>query len=696
MKHIVKTLSTLCIAMIAIYSIPTSSASAQDFKWMNAGSLHNWFSSMGCEEEEGFVKEQQYGLQWPALYQSQGKVDMQAAKALSIAYDGHSYPSGETAPYIVHIGPRVHGFNEFIPVKFEMVSKYDIPVVFVDGNQSEGKSIGEYIVDPTIPSDRMLVNVVNTAAGITMTRKIMQFSQPFHDNYMVYDYEFKNTGNTSTTDTSTVLPGKTLNGVYFYFLYRYAVCGDTRYVIGQNPTGWGINQMNDYRGDGSTYTPKFFTDPVGNSIDYNIRAGYSWHGKYPPFTLYDNIGGPIWTPYYDKTDTVGRLGAAQFVGVATLHADKSAVDKSDDANQPSTTSYEGSDEPSTSNNDMNNPVKNIAEYSWITKGHVYPSHADKIGPTGDPANGTPGGYSIAIGYGPYTLAPGQSIHIVQAEGAAGIDREATIEIGKLYKASGGNNNATITYKGQSKTKNDWVYSGRDSLFQTFNRAIANHAVGYNIPQPPLPPKTFNVTSGGDRITLSWEVYDASDPNLKGFEIYRALGRYDSTYRLIYTAGSTERSYRDTSVIRGLSYYYYVVSVGDAANNTGAGNTPAGALTSNRYLTQSYDPAFLRRAPGLTMSEIRVVPNPYNISTSVTLLFSQQDRLGFLNIPGECTIKIYSELGELIYTLEHSDGSGDAYWDSRTTSGQIVVSGIYIAVIETPKGDRAFRKFAIIR
>ena len=97
-----------------------------------------------------------------------------------------------------------------------------------------------------------------------------------------------------------------------------------------------------------------------------------------------------------------------------------------------------------------------------------------------------------------------------------------------------------------------------------------------------------------------------------------------------------------------------------------------------------------------MSEIRVVPNPYNISTSVTLLFSQQDRLGFLNIPGECTIKIYSELGELIYTLEHSDGSGDAYWDSRTTSGQIVVSGIYIAVIETPKGDRAFRKFAIIR
>jgi hypothetical protein len=680
---------------VVVIAFMTSITYAQEFKWMSAGSIHNWFSNMGSEEEEGFVKEQQYGLQWPAIYTSQGKLDMQAAKGLWIGYKDYAFAGGVVAPLVVHIGPRVHGFGEMFPVKFAMYSKYDIPQVVVDGNVSEGKSIGDVTVDATIPSDRMIVNVVNTYGGITMTRKIMQFSQSYHDNYMVYDYQFKNTGNTSSTDTTVVASAKTLTGVYFYFQYRYAVCADTRYVIGQNPTGWGINEMNDFRGDGLTPSSPFFSDPTTNGINYNIRAGYSWHGKYPPFTLYDNIGGPIWTPYYDKTDTVGRLGAAQFIGVATLYADKSATDKTDDVNQPSTTSYEGSDEPNNSNNDRLNTVKNSAEYAWMTKGHVSPRHADKVGSSGDPAIGTSGGYSMAIGYGPYTLAPGQSIHFVQAEAAAGLDRQAAAEIGKQFKANAGNVSTLINYKGVSKTKNDWVYTGRDSLFLTFNRAIANFQSGYAIPQPPLPPKSFTVTSGGDKITLSWEVFNAGDPNLKGFDVYRALGRYDSTYALIYSAGSTERSYKDTSVIRGLSYYYYLVSKGDPALNNGSGKTPAGALTSNRYLTQTYDPAFLRRAAGNSLADIRVVPNPYNISGNSSVLFDN-NRIGFLNIPGECSIKIYTELGELIYKTDHNDGSGDAYWNSLTSSNQVVVSGIYIVVIETPKGERAFRKFVVIR
>lgn len=682
--------------IVLLIALPDN-ARAQEFKWMSVGSLHAWYSSMGCEEEEGFIKEQQYGLQWPAIYNSQGKVDMQAAKALWIGIKDHTYADGTVAPYVVHMGPRVHGFGEFFPIKFEMVSKLDPPPqVFVDGNPSEGKSVDINRIDPSIPADRMIINVVNTAAGITMTRKIMQFSQQFHDNYMIYEYEFKNTGNTSQTDTSVILPSKTLTGVYFYFQYRYAVCADTRYVIGQNPTGWGINTLNDFRGDRLNPTTPFFVDPTNNGINYNIRATYAWHGKYPPFTLYDNIGGPIWTPYYDKTDTVGRLGAAQFIGVTTLHADKSATDPTDDFSQPSTTSYEGSDDPNTSQNDYLNPVKNTSEYAWMTKGHVSPRHADKVGPTGDPSIGTSGGFSTCIGFGPYTLAPGQSVHIVLAEGTSGLSREACVQIGRAFKASNGNPSGLINFNGINKTKNDWVYTGRDSLFLTFNRAIANYNSGYSIPRPPFPPKIFNVVSGGDRINLDWDVYNAGDPNLKGFQIYRALGRYDSTYRLIYQAGPAERSYRDTSVIRGLSYYFYIVSVGDASQNNGVGKTPAGALVSNRYYAQTFDPAFLKRSPGKSLEEIRVVPNPYNISASSRLLFSQPDRIGFLNIPGECTIKIYTELGELIYTIQHNDGSGDAYWDSVTSSSQIVVSGLYIAVIETPSGQRAIRKFVIIR
>src|SRR5512143_3301733 len=76
----------------------------------------------------------------------------------------------------------------------------------------------------------------------------MQFSQTYHDNYMLFDYTFTNTGNING-DNLIELPNQTLTGVYFYFQYRYSVCADTRYVIG-GATGWGKNAMNDARGDG--------------------------------------------------------------------------------------------------------------------------------------------------------------------------------------------------------------------------------------------------------------------------------------------------------------------------------------------------------------------------------------------------------------------------------------------------------------
>jgi hypothetical protein len=647
---------------------------------------------MGCEEEEGFVKEQQYGLQWPAIYQLQ---DMQVAKALWIAVNDHVYSGGTIAPAVAHIGPRVHGINEFFPITFEVVSKFDPPQVKVNGVLSVGKPVTVDRIDSTIQADRMIINVVNTAAGITMTRKITQFSQQYHDNYILHDYFFTNTGNTNQ-DSIIEYPTQTLTGVYFYFLYRNAICADTRYVIGQNPTGWGINTMNDIRGDGNTPAVPFFTDPTDNGINYNIRALYSWHGKYPPFTMYDNIGGPVWTPYYDKTDTVGRLGAAQFVGVVTIHADKSALDASDDPSQPSTTSYEGSDEPNTSNNDFLNSAKNINEYAWITRGHRSPRHADKVGPTGDPAIGTGGGWSSAIGYGPYILQPGQSIHIMQAEAAAGLSHDACVEIGKAYKSGkGGSPGVNITYSDGSKvsgtkTKNDWVYTGRDSLFLTFNRAIANANSGYAIPQPPKPPKTFNVTSSAGKILLTWDVYGANDPLLKGFEIYRAEGRVDSTYRNIYSCGPTIRSFTDSTMKKGTLIFYYIVSVGDAASNNGIAQTPAGALVSGRFYTQTFDavmvPTIVREVSSIPAQFTlqQNYPNPFNPTTTIRF-----------DIGTSCHVElqVYDELGRVVATLVNerlNSGSYTAEWDARA-----LPSGMYFYRLAA-SGFVATRKMLLIK
>ena len=687
------------------FSVIGSPVQAQFIKkWLSAGSMHNWYSEIGNECEVcGFVGDQQDGLRWPGLYRL---TDMQAAKALWIGAVNVTDDIGTSYPHrVVHVGPRVSGGGEFFPARFDLISRLPPTAVLVDGaiTEPEAAMVTDFS-DSSIESDVMIVNEVNTLLGISMERRILQFTQEFHDNYHILEYTFTNTGNTDD-DPEIELPNQTLEGVYFFFQWRLSVAKETRFVIG-NGTGWGLNAMLDTRGDGVKVDPP----------DENFRAQFVWHGKFPPFSAYDNIGGPILPQALPAlniapTDTTGRLGASQFVGVVTLHADTSPSDQTDDPSQPRTTSWIGSDESYTSQNDAFNPTKMEAEYAVMSAGHKSPRHADVVepsglpgflAPVGDPSLGTPGGFSNANGYGPYTLAPGESIRIVVAEGAAGLSRAANMAIGRAYKESNANDSAPITLDvhGQthSMTKNEWVFTGRDSLFQMFRRAIANFESGYAIPRGPAPPAVFEVDGGGDRILLTWSPH-ATEPLPDSWEIYRAQGRFDSTYTLVHTATAGDTGFEDTTPIRGIDYYYYIVAVQSASENNGVGLTPAGrSLRSSRYATQTYTPTQLKRPAGTALSDIRIVPNPFNIGSSPFVRFPDQtDKLAFFNIPGRCTIAIFTDLGELVDEIEHLDGSGDEFWDHTTSSRQIVSSGLYIAVItDLDTGERIVKKFVIVR
>ncbi|HTO93175.1 MAG TPA: hypothetical protein VMM80_02345 [Bacteroidota bacterium] len=694
MKHLrvhLPNATPVIVTLTALLAAVAPAFAQFEARWMAVGSLHHWFASTGHEIEEGRVAEQQDGLQWPAYFKYQ---DMDAASGLWVGVTNWTDATGTHFPVkVVHVGPRDAGTGEFFPVLFHTTSRFTPPVVIVDGAPSTDKPLTNDDVDPALKCDRMIINTCNTAIGVTMTRRILAWGQAYNDNYFIYEYTFTNTGQTTGT-TAAPLASQTLSGFTVFFQSRYSVCFDTRYEFG-NPTGWGINTINDARGDGVKI------DPPGQQF----RCRFAWHGRYPGFAAYDDIGGPMFTPALpasDVSDTVGRLGNAQFVGTVTLHADHSAIDTTDDPSQPSTTLYVGSDDPLNSQNDQFNIAKMQQEYALMTSGHMSPRHADRVVPDGnfdqqtnDPSVGSDGrsssgGQSNADGYGPYTLAPGQSIHIVMAEGAAGLSRERCIAIGRQFKAG------TIT----AKAKNDSVLTGRDSLFQTFARAMANYNSGYNVPQPPLPPRDLTVTSSGDKVQLDWGVYDPSDPNLRGFKVYRSVGRWDALYTLVDSVGPTTRSFADANVARGPANYYYVVSVG-VPNAVSNGTTPLGAvLSSNRIFAQSYDPAYLKRQAGHSMDSIRIVPNPYSIASDVSRLrFSQNeaDKIAFFNIPGYCKIRIYTEVGELIKEIDHNDGSGDAYWYSNTSSGQVIVSGVYIVVFEDSRtGQRVMRKLAVIR
>ncbi|MCJ7555160.1 MAG: hypothetical protein MUO34_14910, partial [Ignavibacteriaceae bacterium] len=373
------------IAISAMSFLLFSDASAQ-YKnvWMSVGSLHNWYSEIGSEIEEAFVLRQQYGMQWPAIYRYQ---DMQAARGFWIGAKNFADSSGKVYTYkVVTVGPRPPAFYAVYPQKMEMIAKFPPTVVSVDGNLTFEKNLEIDRIDPDLFADRMIHNIVNTQLGVTMDRKIFQFSHPQNDNYIIYEYTFTNTGNTDNDD-DIELPNNSIQDMYAFWTYRNSVNQSTRYVFG-NATGWGINTMNDARGDGPV-------NSAGDPADEQFRAMFSWHGYYPDFTLYNSIGGPIWDlpayalNYNSPDDTTGRLGATQFLGTVTLHADVSGTDKSDDQTQPSTTYWNDSNDPEFQAGDNafaeEKMSKKYTEYMSI--GHAT-RHALLIVPSGDFATQT--------------------------------------------------------------------------------------------------------------------------------------------------------------------------------------------------------------------------------------------------------------------------------------------------------------------
>ena len=99
-----------------------------------------------------------------------------------------------------------------------------------------------------------------------------------------------------------------------------------------------------------------------------------------------------------------------------------------------------------------------------------------------------------------------------------------------------------------------------------------------------------------------------------------------------------------------------------------------------------------------MELVRIVPNPYDIRSRLFQFGenSQYDRIAFYGLPPVCKLKIFTERGDLIWEKDHTRGTGDELWDSKTSSGQIIASGIYILYVETPEGKSVFRKFVVIR
>ena len=683
-------------------------------RYVRVGSLQSRFTAYGSERAWNDVYYE--GLMWPADYSYSDNAVIE--RQWIGCQDFNDSKGQHWTEFGVYFAMAYAG-NSLFPMENKETAKIDLPTVYVDGvdvNAPYREDIDE--IDPNQIPDRIVTNVVNTSMGVTMTRRILAFSQQYHDNYMIKEWTFKNTGYVDAT-TNKVL-NATIKGFRFGFGVRYSVSREGSMRIGGEQSygqhTWVTRRGEDYPAHASDVLTE------ASPIPQWLRAGFCWAGQSLNNT-FDNLGGP-----YVLGD--GRLCAPQFAGIVTLHVDVSATDKSDDPNQPNTLGWHAGDTyPDLG--DMSIGKAGAHNYLYMMLSGIPYGGSARGNPSErmdevymasypDPykVHGDGGGTNLWINYGPWDLAPGDSVVIVVAEGVSGLDRAKCYEVGRRWKLAHDNasDNGPFTLPTGSTTtdedvyKDDWFYTGKDSIMLTFSRAKRNYDSGYQIPQPPLPPPLFNVTSGGDRVSLSWVASPSEGTaGFAGYKLFRAVGKPDTTFDVIATLAPGVTQFDDITAQRGFSYYYYISAYNDGSNNTSGTPNPTGVLMSSRFYTKTNQPAYLRRQAGESLADIRIVPNPYNIASVDMQYPGEPDKIMFLNIPGHCEIRIYTENGDLINTISHEDGSGDQAWNSITSSRQVVVSGIYIVHFTVTedytdpvsgkgykKGDSAYQKLVIIR
>lgn len=636
--------------------------------------------------------------------------------------------------------------RDALDVSIYMYRRYQSPTIEVDGLRLDDPfPFGESeAVNPNIPgtADIMLESWFTTNMGITVHQRVFAFSQKYHDDYQIFEWTFKNTGNVNANPVAEL--SDTLHNVYFFRQIRPF----------EEPKGW-MSSYGEMPGD-------------------SLRIIYGYPARLAE-TEWDTFGDV-------DPDETGYINHPFFMGEAILHADKSLIDRNDDENQPVTTGYYDCDFDYVVWHSENLDAVAKEElylimqdgFSWFheeeedivgakpghhavrydERGYMYPSDSDWYGWT----------LSGFYGIGPYTLAPNDSFTVVWAQVAGMISPEVAYDVGTAWKAGTaepppgmaiGDDNLPPQYQDfpelydedeNNWAKDCWVMTGKDSLFANARAAQWAWDNSLNVPMPP-PAPSIKVTSLTDRIRIEWGAdigpsYSEDAADFAGYRVYRAEGSWythvpeEATdlvgeWEMIFecgagTANALTRSYDDDNStpvggpVRGRHYYYYVTAFDDGTENTGGVWGHAGeSLESGRYLNMTNAPASLKREAGRSLKDIVVVPNPFNISAA-ELQFGAEDPLNqimFYGLPFACTIKIYTESGDLVKTIDHY-GSGDEPWGvlqlpashMTTNTGQRVVSGLYIAYIEVTedyddpetdqrlysKGDNTIVKFLIVR
>ncbi len=579
---------------------------------------------------------------------------------------------------------------------FRLCMAYDPNPAYISALEDAQLTTNYNMADPSLLAEEIITGSAKIIEyGVDFSFRTLAWSYPEIDDFIIWEYKFKNSGDKNITN------------------FRFAPTAEINLTV---PGGGDVTRDDDDFEWDIAHEAFYFHDGQGVTTGGElIPAAYGLTG--------DDIGGPADTEFAASLDHSFR--AAHYFTYYWL--DKPT--KSDPTERDHMNIVDKNNLNQHSNRIQNDPMNDNPEVDFDTDDYVlaamkYDNPLPLVSEDGVDlsAEATRLGLTTAapqlpfekeINYlystGPYSIAPGEELKFVMVSAVGMMDNDRVMAGGVENKAR--------------------LIDGRDSLWKYVDAAKALYDRGYQTFDPPPTP-----TNGNNSLTLTpipsgvkvqWPPIPDSytDPDygvndVVGYKVYRSTFKNIGPWELVATiphASATIEggmvTYEDTGLSLGVGVYYQVSSY-DSGHDTPpswdtAGDFPNGvkALESGRVNVNT-DPVYPMAIPSNNMSDVRVYPNPF-IQDSGLLGSGEGKRIEFVNIPGECTIRIYTLSGEILQTIEHNDGSGDASWGSKTLGDyqvnkylQAVSPGIYIwhvtNNVASNKGETKMGTFVIIK
>jgi len=337
----------------------------------------------------------------------------------------------------------------------------------------------------------------------------------------------------------------------------------------------------------------------------------------------------------------------------------------------------------------------------------------------DPRKPTDGSFfervpTLFITGGPWDMAVGEEVEVWTFLIGGDADRNITMK-GGLRAVELLENGAAV----------DNLYENWNAAWELYSAAKANGFTNWNAGITAYPPptcgntpamgldnelvvETFSEVVGGkpsQGYIIKWIPVPADyvDPlkgtnDFKEYRIYQSVIGIEGPWELKATVGKDEvvmdgdRAMLKIASASGIPSRWAVTSVDTDGNESG--------MTAFNYFAVAASPP-----PVDDMSQIRVIPNPFR-QISGLLDPGESKRLTFVNVPAQCTIRIYTMAGDLLKEIEH-EGFGEVSWGSNqgnnymlTDFGHNVMPGIYIYHIESHvsghEGETHVGKFAVLK